>query len=48
MKWDGLRCPCCKSKLRTKSRNSALKIRLADAKKYQGPNKIQVSISVSH
>jgi tRNA(Ile2) C34 agmatinyltransferase TiaS len=34
MKCDGLRCPFCKSKLRTKSRNSAFKKRLADAKKY--------------
>jgi hypothetical protein len=49
MKCDGLRCPCCKSKLRTKSRNSAFKKRLADAKKYQGPkNKIQPSIPVIH
>ena len=44
MKWDGLRCPCCRSRLRTKSRNSAFKKRLADAKKYHGPkNKMLTS-----
>jgi hypothetical protein len=49
MKWDGLRCPCCKSKLRSKSRNSAFKKRFAVVKKYQGSkNKIQASIPVSH
>jgi hypothetical protein len=48
MKWDGLRCPCCRSRLRTKSHNSAFKKGLADAKKYQRPNKIQLSISVNH
>jgi hypothetical protein len=49
MKCDGLRCPCCKSKLRTKSRNSSFKKRFAIVKKYQGPkNKIQASIPISH
>jgi hypothetical protein len=36
MKWDGLRCPCCKSKLRSKSRNSPFRKRFAIVKKYQG------------
>ena len=52
MKCDELRCPCCKSKLRTKSRNSAFKKGFAVVKKYQkyqGPkNKIQPSIPVIH
>jgi hypothetical protein len=49
MKWDRLRCPCCRFKLRTKSRNSAFKKRFAVVNKYQGSkNKIQPSIPVIH
>jgi hypothetical protein len=49
MKCDGLRCPCCRSKLRTRSRNSVFKKRFPVIKKYQEPkNKIQASVPVSH
>jgi predicted amidophosphoribosyltransferase len=49
IRWDGLFCPCCGYRLRTKPRNSIFKKRFAEVIKYQGPrNKIQASIPVRY
>jgi predicted amidophosphoribosyltransferase len=49
IRWDGLFCPCCGYRLRTKPRNSIFKKRFAKVIKYQGPrNKIQASIPVRY
>ena len=33
IKWDGLRCPCCRYKLRTKRRNFKFKAELREQQK---------------
>ncbi|HEX5977183.1 MAG TPA: hypothetical protein VFY68_07885 [Nitrososphaeraceae archaeon] len=39
MKWDGLWCPCCGCKVRTKPRNSKFKQKLKIIRKVHNENK---------
>jgi DNA-directed RNA polymerase subunit RPC12/RpoP len=39
MKWGGLWCPCCGSRVRTKPRNSKFKKRLMTTRKVHNENK---------
>ena len=39
MKWDGLWCPCCGCRVRTKPRNSKLKQKLKTIRKEHNKNK---------
>ena len=39
MRWDGLRCPCCGCRVRTKPRNSKFKRKLKTTRKKYNENK---------
>jgi DNA-directed RNA polymerase subunit RPC12/RpoP len=42
MKWDGLLCPCCGYKLRTKARHSKFKAKLKEQKQIQEVKKVKL------
>ena len=48
MKWDGLWCPCCGCKVRTKPRNSKFKQKLKIIRKVHNENKNKQHLLLSY